>query len=106
MENAPDLPPGRSRVCVHSGVATFEFLGDVEVGLPDWAQADDDLIERCFAVLEVLENHQKWMRQHFGLIEDPFEIITPNPVYLTGDVKPDSLERFMAQFVPVGTPKD
>ncbi len=57
-------------------------LDDIPFWLPEWAKADEDLVdgimnsERCdscgqhFGVLDRLEEFQRWMAGHFGLDDD------------------------------------
>jgi thymidylate synthase (FAD) len=71
-----------SRVCTHEIVRhrvgtsisqeslRFVRLDDLPFWLPEWAQADAELSQRCLALLQVMEAHQRWMAGHFGL-DDP-----------------------------------
>ncbi|RAG62696.1 thymidylate synthase (FAD), partial [Burkholderia multivorans] len=45
-------------------------LADIPFWFPDWAREDPELMERSLAVLDTLEEHQKWMAEHFGLDEE------------------------------------
>lgn len=42
-------------------------LSDIPFWIPDWAQQDTELHSRCLETLKVLEDHQRWMAEHFGL---------------------------------------
>ena len=48
----------------------FVRLSDIPFWFPEWAQADDELMKRATAVLDQLEEFQRWMAGHFGLDED------------------------------------
>src|SRR5699024_12775604 len=37
---------------------------------PEWAREDPELMERSLKVLDTLEEHQKWMAEHFELDEE------------------------------------
>ncbi|HTP16051.1 MAG TPA: FAD-dependent thymidylate synthase [Streptosporangiaceae bacterium] len=68
-----------SRVCSHElvrhrpGTAIsqeslrFVRLAEIPFWFPDWALGDADLMKRATAVLEQLEDFQRWMAGHFGL---------------------------------------
>ena len=47
----------------------FVRLADIPFWFPDWARQDADLMKRATAVLEQLEEFQRWMAEHFGLDE-------------------------------------
>ena len=48
----------------------FVRLSDIPFWFPGWAQGDDELMKRATAVLDQLEEFQRWMAGHFGLDED------------------------------------
>ena len=48
----------------------FVRLADIPFWFPDWALADEELIKRASAVLDQLEEFQRWMAGHFGLDEE------------------------------------
>jgi thymidylate synthase (FAD) len=48
----------------------FVRLEDIPFWFPEWAQADQELMNRSIELLQQLQNHQQWMAQHFGL-DDP-----------------------------------
>nr|WP_276544630.1 FAD-dependent thymidylate synthase [Brevibacterium luteolum] len=45
-------------------------LEEIPFWFPEWAREDEELMERCLAVLDTLEEHQKWMSEHFKLDEE------------------------------------
>ncbi|MEP7024534.1 MAG: FAD-dependent thymidylate synthase [Actinomycetota bacterium] len=45
----------------------FVRLVDLPFWFPEWAQADEELMKRSTALLEQLEEFQRWMAGHFGL---------------------------------------
>ena len=68
-----------SRVCTHElvrhrpGTAVsqeslrFVRLADIPFWFPQWALADAELMKRSAALLEQMEEFQRWMADHFGL---------------------------------------
>ena len=48
----------------------FVRLADIPFWFPDWALDDAELMSRSTALLEQLEEFQRWMALHFGLDED------------------------------------
>lgn len=50
-------------------------LDDLPFWFPDWAKTDEELMRRCIDLLHLMEEHQRWMAEHFGLDDDgvPFE---------------------------------
>jgi len=48
----------------------FVRLADIPFWFPEWARADDELMKRSTALLEQMEEFQRWMAGHFGLDED------------------------------------
>lgn len=80
-------------------------LSEMPFWFPEWALEDDRLMERCWAVLEVLENHQKFMSVHFGLEEDPEQILEQSPLYQergSGFGYKKFITSFMRRFSPQG----
>lgn len=47
----------------------FVRLDDLPFWFPDWAQTDMELMSRSLALLDRMEQHQRWMAEHFGLDE-------------------------------------
>lgn len=120
-----------SRVCTHElvrhrvgvGISQesmrFVRLTDIPFWFPEWMRprgladgtidpehpGDTDLIERCIGVLEVLENHQRWMGFHFGLEKDENEIIDLSPLYMDKGKSfkfKKFVTSFMRRFAPEG----
>src|SRR6202042_1617434 len=48
----------------------FVRLADIPFWFPDWALADEELMKRATALLEQMEEFQRWMAGHFGLDEE------------------------------------
>jgi len=48
----------------------FVRLADIPFWFPDWARADDELMKRSTALLEQMEEFQRWMADHFGLDDE------------------------------------
>lgn len=48
----------------------FVRLSDLPFWFPDWALADPQLMDRSIALLHMMEDHQKWMANHFRLDDD------------------------------------
>jgi thymidylate synthase (FAD) len=59
----------RHRVGVSISQESMRFvrLNDIPFWFPQWAEKDKELLERCLGVLRVLEEHQRWMAEHFNL---------------------------------------
>jgi thymidylate synthase (FAD) len=47
----------------------FVRLADIPFWFPDWARQDAELMKRATAVLEQLEEFQRWLAEHFALDE-------------------------------------
>jgi thymidylate synthase (FAD) len=45
----------------------FVRLDDLPFWFPDWAQADEELMQRSMGLLAEMEKHQRWMAEHFAL---------------------------------------
>jgi thymidylate synthase (FAD) len=48
----------------------FVRLADIPFWFPEWAQKDPELMQRATALLEQMEEFQRWMTGHFRLDED------------------------------------
>ena len=48
----------------------FVRLADIPFWFPEWAQSDAELMKRATALLEQMEEFQRWMAGHFGLDDD------------------------------------
>jgi len=47
----------------------FVRLDDIPFWFPDWARQDPELMKRATALLDQMEDFQRWMADHFGLDE-------------------------------------
>jgi thymidylate synthase ThyX len=65
--NTHELVRHRPGTAISQESLRFVRLNDIPFWFPDWARADDELMERATAVLEQLEQFQLWMGDHFGL---------------------------------------
>jgi thymidylate synthase (FAD) len=45
----------------------FVRLDDLPFWFPEWAQDDEELMQRSMALLADMETHQRWMAEHFAL---------------------------------------
>jgi thymidylate synthase (FAD) len=48
----------------------FVRLADIPFWFPEWAQEDGELMKRAAALLEQMEEFQRWMAGHFGLDDE------------------------------------
>lgn len=48
----------------------FVRLDDLPFWFPEWALADDELMARSLDLLQRMEEHQRWMADHFGLDDE------------------------------------
>ena len=48
----------------------FVRLADIPFWFPEWAQSDAELMKRATALLEQMEEFQRWMAGHFGLDDE------------------------------------
>ncbi len=48
----------------------FVRLDEIPFWFPDWAREDPELMKRATALLDQMEEFQRWMAQHFGLDEE------------------------------------
>lgn len=111
----------RHRVGVGISQESMRFvrLTDIPFWFPEWTRprgledgsidpehpGDVELLERCMGVLEVLENHQRWMAFHFGLEVDADNIIEQSPFYKEkgkGFSYRKFVTSFMRRFAPEG----
>jgi len=65
--NTHELVRHRPGVAISQESLRFVRLNDIPFWFPDWARADEELMERAAALLEQLEQFQLWMGDHFGL---------------------------------------
>ena len=78
----PGLNPNVSRVLTHElarhrpGTAIsqeslrYVRLADIPFWFPDWAREDPELMKRATAMVEQMEEFQRWMAEHFGLDQE------------------------------------
>lgn len=67
-----ELVRHRVGVAISQESMRYVRLTNIPFWFPEWALADQKLMERCLSVLEILENHQRFMAEHFEL-ESPCE---------------------------------
>lgn len=60
----------RAGVAVSQESMRFVRLTDIPFWMPSWTEEDEELTRRCLAILELLEEHQEWMAEHFGLDDE------------------------------------
>jgi hypothetical protein len=65
--NTHELVRHRPGTAISQESLRFVRLNDIPFWFPDWARADEELMERATAVLQQLEQFQLWMSDHFGL---------------------------------------
>ncbi len=89
--NTHELIRHRPGVAISQESLRFVRLADIPFWFPDWALADAELMSRSTALLEQMEEFQRWMAGHFGLDEQgvPF----PEKKHKTS---------FMRRFAPDG----
>jgi thymidylate synthase (FAD) len=66
-----ELVRHRPGVAISQESLRFVRLADIPFWFPDWALADAELMKRSTALLEQMEEFQRWMANHFGLDGDP-----------------------------------
>lgn len=66
----------RPGVAISQESLRFVRLRDLPFWFPEWAREDEELMKRAKAVLEQLEEFQRWMADHFRLDADgvPFSV--------------------------------
>lgn len=62
-----ELVRHRAGTAISQESMRFVRLTDIPFWMPEWAAADEELYLRNREVLEILEEHQRWMAEHFGL---------------------------------------
>ncbi len=65
-----ELVRHRPGVAISQESLRFVRLADIPFWFPDWALADAELMKRSAALLEQMEEFQRWMADHFGLDGD------------------------------------
>jgi thymidylate synthase ThyX len=68
--NTHELIRHRPGVAISQESLRFVRLADIPFWFPDWALADAELMKRSTALLEQMEEFQRWMAGHFGLDEE------------------------------------
>jgi thymidylate synthase ThyX len=68
--NTHELVRHRPGTAVSQESLRFVRLADIPFWFPEWARADDELMKRSTALLEQMEEFQRWMAAHFGLDDD------------------------------------
>lgn len=62
-----ELVRHRAGTAVSQESLRFVRLDDLPFWFPEWAQRDEELMERATTLLEQMEEFQHWMAGHFGL---------------------------------------
>lgn len=62
-----ELVRHRAGTAISQESMRYVRLDDIPFWFPDWAHEDDELMVRSMKLLEVMEEHQKWMAEHFEL---------------------------------------
>ena len=65
-----ELGRHRPGVAISQESLRFVRLADIPFWFPEWALADAELMKRAAALLEQMEEFQRWMAGHFGLDEE------------------------------------
>ncbi len=60
----------RAGVAVSQESMRYVRLTEIPFWFPLWATADEELMERSMVLLEQMEEHQRFMTEHFGLEDD------------------------------------
>jgi len=68
--NTHELVRHRPGTAISQESLRFVRLADIPFWFPDWAQDDPELMERATALLEQMEEFQRWMAGHFGLDDE------------------------------------
>jgi thymidylate synthase ThyX len=68
--NTHELVRHRPGTAVSQESLRFVRLADIPFWFPDWAKADAELMKRATALLEQMEEFQRWMAGHFGLDDE------------------------------------
>ena len=67
--NTHEIVRHRPGTAISQESLRFVRLADIPFWFPEWALADAELMTRSTALLEQLEEFQRWMAEHFGLDE-------------------------------------
>jgi thymidylate synthase ThyX len=68
--NTHEIVRHRPGTAISQESLRFVRLNDIPFWFPEWALADQELMTRSTALLEQLEEFQRWMAGHFGLDEE------------------------------------
>jgi thymidylate synthase ThyX len=68
--NTHELVRHRPGTAISQESLRFVRLADIPFWFPEWAQKDPELMQRATALLEQMEEFQRWMTGHFRLDED------------------------------------
>ncbi len=68
--NTHELVRHRPGTAVSQESLRFVRLADIPFWFPEWAHGDADLMKRATALLEQMEEFQRWMAGHFGLDDE------------------------------------
>jgi thymidylate synthase ThyX len=68
--NTHELVRHRPGTAVSQESLRFVRLADIPFWFPEWAHGDAELMKRAAALLEQMEEFQRWMAGHFGLDEE------------------------------------
>jgi hypothetical protein len=68
--NTHELVRHRPGTAISQESLRFVRLADIPFWFPEWAQADAELMKRAAALLEQMEEFQRWMAGHFELDAD------------------------------------
>jgi thymidylate synthase ThyX len=68
--NTHEVVRHRPGTAVSQESLRFVRLDDIPFWFPDWAKQDAELMKRATAVVEQLEEFQRWMAGHFGLDDE------------------------------------
>jgi thymidylate synthase ThyX len=68
--NTHELVRHRPGTAISQESLRFVRLEDIPFWFPDWARGDAELMKRATALLEQMEEFQRWMAGHFGLDDE------------------------------------
>jgi thymidylate synthase ThyX len=68
--NTHELARHRPGTAISQESLRYVRLADIPFWFPEWARQDAELMKRATAVVEQLEEFQRWLADHFGLDED------------------------------------
>ena len=68
--NTHEIVRHRPGTAISQESLRFVRLADIPFWFPEWAQEDAELMKRAAALLEQMEEFQRWMAGHFGIDEE------------------------------------